>query len=75
MREISLERGRKDRKKAIELALSFSWHSRQQERRWSSLERERARDSERARVHLRGVVKATRKGDKGEDGGPWPLGT
>lgn len=43
-----MERGGKDRKKAIELALSFSWHSRQQESRQSLLERER--ESERGRA-------------------------
>lgn len=37
-----MERGGKDRKKATELALP-SWHSRQQERRQSSLERESKR--------------------------------
>lgn len=43
MRERALERGGKDRKKAIELELPFSWHSRQQESRQSTFERESRR--------------------------------
>lgn len=38
-----MERGGKDRKKAIELVLPFSWHSRQQESRQSSFEKESKR--------------------------------
>lgn len=33
MRERAPERGGKDRKKAVKLALPFTWHSRQQESR------------------------------------------
>lgn len=46
-----LGEGGKDRKKAVELALPFSRHSRQQESRRSSLERER--ESERAKTTRR----------------------
>lgn len=40
--------GGKDRKKAVELTLPFSQHSRQQESRRSSLERERESESVKA---------------------------